>query len=133
MEANPTPLKILLADDQAFSRLFVGKMLRQSLNCTIAEAKDGQEAIDLCQSGHPDLVILDINMPRVDGLQALTSIRALKPETPIVMLTSTSEETIVEECVIRGASYFIRKDVTAAELLAELQKMMQLLPPFNKD
>lgn len=125
MESKPTPLKILLVDDEAYFRLFVGKVMHQSLHCTVEEARDGQEAINHCQNSNPDLIIMDINMPRMNGVQALISIRALKPNTPIIMLTSISEEKIVEDCVTGGASYFIRKDVRANELQAELQAMLR--------
>jgi DNA-binding NarL/FixJ family response regulator len=56
MDAPNKPRKVLLADDQAFTRLFVGKVLRQTMDCTVLEAQDGEEAIALCQSGNPDLV-----------------------------------------------------------------------------
>lgn len=128
MEANPNPLKILLVDDEAYFRVFVGKVLRQSINCVVDEARDGQEAINYCQTGHPDMIIMDINMPRLDGVQALIGIRALKPDIPIIMLTSVSEEKVVEDCVAGGASYFIRKDVRADELQSEIQEILRLFP-----
>ncbi|MDE3246875.1 MAG: response regulator transcription factor [Acidobacteriota bacterium] len=128
MESKPNPLKILLVDDEAYFRLFVSKVLHQSVNCTVEEARDGQEAINLCATSSPDMIIMDINMPRMDGVQALLRIRALKPAIPIIMLTSISEEKVVEECVTGGASYFIRKDVRANELQAELQEMLRLFP-----
>ena len=120
-----TPLRILLVDDESYMRVFVGRVLSASINCTLMEARDGQEAIDLCRSGDPELIMLDINMPHVDGVKALTDIRAFNPHTPIVMLTSISEEAVVEKCVTRGASYFIRKDVGAGVLKAELEQMLQ--------
>jgi CheY-like chemotaxis protein len=120
-----TPLRILLVDDESYMRVFVGRVLSSSINCTLMEARDGQEAIDLCRSGDPELIMLDINMPHVDGVKALTDIRAFNPHTPIVMLTSISEEAVVEKCVTRGASYFIRKDVGAGVLKAELEQMLQ--------
>ena len=100
--------------------------MQQATECTIDEARDGQEAITYCQTNSPDLIVLDINMPRMDGVGALKGIRALKPDTPVVMLTSISEEAIVEECVTYGASYFIRKDVRADELQTELKAMLGL-------
>jgi CheY-like chemotaxis protein len=71
-------------------------------------------------------------MPRMDGLTALGKIRQLKPDTPIVMLTSASEEAVVESCVTQGASFFIRKDVRAGLLRAELESMLlQFFPEEN--
>ncbi len=125
-------LKILLVDDEAYFRLFVGKVLSFSINCHVVEAKNGEEAIALSSTSDPDLVLLDINMPRVDGVQALRQIRALKPNTTIIMLTSISEESVVEECVTLGASYFIRKDVRADLLKTELQAMLRLFFPAEQ-
>lgn len=129
MTNRATPLRVLLVDDETYMRVFVGRVLSVAINCTVAEARDGQEAIALCRTSDPELIMLDINMPRVDGVQALGEIRAFKPDTPIVMLTSISEEAVVEECVTRGASYFIRKDVRADLLKAELEAMLQHLFP----
>lgn len=128
-----TPLRILLVDDENYMRVFVGRVLSLSITCTLTEAHDGQEAIDLCRSGDPELIMLDINMPHVDGIMALAEIRTFKPDTPIVMLTSISEEAVVEKCVARGASHFIRKDVGAGVLQAELQAMLQEFFPPTKE
>lgn len=110
-------------------RVFVGKVVSGYISCTITEARDGQDAIDQCRAADPELILLDINMPRVDGVQALVQIRALKPDTPIVMLTSISEEAIVEQCVNHGASSFIRKDLRADLLQVELQEMLKQFFP----
>jgi DNA-binding NarL/FixJ family response regulator len=122
-------LTVLLVDDETYFRVFVGKVLSTSISCIIVEAKNGEEAVALSQTGNPDLVVLDINMPRMDGVQALPQIRAVNSATPIVMLTSVSEEAVVEECVSLGASYFIRKDVRADQLKAELQEMLRMFFP----
>ena len=131
MPAPAAPLKILLVEDEAYFRLFVGKMLGLTIPCTVVEAKNGQEAIDLCRTSDPDLILLDIYMPLLDGLEALPQIRALKPATPIVMLTSVSEEAVVEQCVTLGASYLIRKDVHALLLKTEIQKMLHIFFPLQ--
>jgi two-component system chemotaxis response regulator CheY len=133
MVTQSSPLKFFLVDDEAYFRLFVGKVLGISSHCTVAEAQNGHEAIVYCQTNNPDLILLDINMPRMDGVQALAQIRALQPNTPIVMLTSVSEEAVVEECVTLGASYFIRKDVRADQLKAELQEMLRMFFPATQE
>lgn len=126
---RPNPLRVLLVDDENYMRVFVGRVVASSISCVISEARDGQDAIDQCQTVDPELIILDINMPRVDGVQALGRIRELRPNTPIVMLTSISEEAVVEECVTKGASYFIRKDVRADLLKTELEEMLKQFFP----
>jgi CheY-like chemotaxis protein len=126
MEAQAEPLKVLLVDDEAYFRVFVGKVLRKSISCAVTEAKNGQEAVAHCKAHSPDLIIMDISMPHMDGVQALTAIRAIKPDTPVIMLTSIAEEKVVEECVKQDASYFIRKDVGADKLQTELQDMLRM-------
>ena len=118
------PIRILLVDDEAYMRTFVSRVLQTSIDCTVVEARDGQEAVALSQSINPELIILDINMPRMDGVTALGLIRKAKPYTPILMLTSISEEAVVEECVNLEASYFILKDIRADQLTTELQQML---------
>lgn len=108
---------------------FVGKVLSNAIHCTVTSARDGQEAIERSRTDDPELIMLDINMPRVDGVQALAEIRRERPDTPIVMLTSISEEVVVEKCVSRGASYFIRKDIGANVLKAELEEMLRQFFP----
>lgn len=110
-------------------QVFVGKVLSTAVNCTITTARNGQEAIEQSKAVDPELIVLDINMPRMDGVQALGEIRALKPDIPIVMLTSISEEVVVEKCVKNGASHFIRKDVGAHVLKAELEEMLRQFFP----
>jgi CheY-like chemotaxis protein len=119
MIKRANPLRVLLVDDENYMRAFVGRVLTTTINCTIAEARDGQDAIEQCGRSDPELVVL----------QALGEIRALKPDVPIVMLTSISEEAIVEECVTKGASYFIRKDVRADLLKTELEEMLKQFFP----
>lgn len=126
------PLRVLLVDDENYMRVFVGRVLSGVISCTIAEARDGQDAIEQCAKVDPELVILDINMPRVDGLQALSEIRARQPDVPIIMLTSISEEVVVEKCVNKGASFFIRKDVGANVLKAELEEVVRQFFPNPK-
>ncbi len=114
----------LLIDDEAYFRRFVGEILRRNQVADVIEASDGSAALDLFKEHRPAFVLLDINMPKMDGLETLTALRRLDPDTPIIMLTSVSEEMIVEECVDLGASFFLRKDLPAHELLAKLQEVL---------
>ncbi len=120
----------LLIDDEAYFRRFVGEILRRNQVADVVEASDGSVALDLFKERRPDFVLLDINMPKMDGIETLTALRRLDPDTPIIMLTSVSEEMIVEECVNLGASFFLRKDLPAHELLAKLQEVLAEL--FNE-
>lgn len=114
----------LLIDDEAYFRRFVGGVLKQEGVGAVVEARDGREGIELFNVRRPDFVILDINMPRMDGMEVLKTLRPLAPELPIIMLTSVADEMVVEECVGQGATFFIRKDVPAQELSAELREVL---------
>ncbi len=120
LSESPGGLTVLVIDDEAYFRKFVGRVLRNALVTSLIEARDGTEALKLFQEHKPKLVLLDINMPHMDGLATLVALRKLSTTVPIVMLTSVSEEAVVEECVKQGASYFIRKDVPAGQLTAAL-------------
>ncbi|MCF7688993.1 MAG: response regulator transcription factor [Cephaloticoccus sp.] len=129
MTAPSSSAHVLLVDDEAYFRTFVGKVLSKSFNCTISEAMNGQQAIDMCRTKQPDLILLDINLPLVNGVEALRQIRRFNADVPIVMLTSISEEAVVEECVTLEASYFIRKDVYADQLKSEIKAMLEMFFP----
>lgn len=130
MTPPPPPLNVLLVDDEAYFRRFVGEVVRRATPSDLREARDGEEAVALFRVALPDLVLLDINMPRMDGLHTLRALRALSADVPIVMLTAISEEHVVEQCVEAGASFFIRKDLPADQLAAELRHYLgELRPP----
>ncbi len=108
---------ILLIDDEAHIRKFVGLILKQQLgNPTILEAANGQEGIDLYQRESPDLVLLDISMPVMDGLQTLRRLKEIDPDCLVVMLTSMANRQTVEDAQVHGAVNYIRKDTPKEEI-----------------
>ena len=119
--------KILLADDEAHIRKFIGLILRQLGSPTIIEAANGAQAVELYQSERPDLVLLDVNMPEVDGLQALEQIHALDPDCAVIMLTSLTTRNIIERAADLGAINYIRKDTPKEEILATLRQILDTL------
>jgi CheY-like chemotaxis protein len=112
--------KILVVDDEPHVRKFVGLVARGLGSPTIVEASDGQEAIEGYAREAPDLVLLDVNMPVMDGLATLTALRKRDPEAVVVMLTSLVNRQTVETCLKAGAAGYIRKDTPRDEILAEL-------------
>lgn len=110
------PPRVLVVDDSKSCRNLI-KMALTQLNYTIAgEAADGQEAVDVFRSEKPDMVLLDINMPKKTGEQALPEIMAINPDAFVVMMTSVSDLTTVEKCLENGASNYIRKDTPIEEI-----------------
>jgi len=109
-------VRVLLADDESHIRTLM-KTVFSSMGCeVVAEAKNGQEAVDLYSQHKPNMVLLDVNMPFKDGVQALQEIRAADPNAFVIMLTSVSTMETVEQCVVAGAVGYIRKDTPIAEI-----------------
>jgi DNA-binding NarL/FixJ family response regulator len=117
--------KVLLVDDEAHIRKFVGLVLKKFSRPTIVEASDGLIALELYAREKPDLVLLDVNMPNLDGIQTLERLMQTDPEANVVMLTSLANRQTIEDCVRLGALGYIRKDTPKDELAAQLQAIMQ--------
>ena len=113
------PQTILLTDDEPHIRKFIGLVLRQFDNPRIIEAGDGNQAVELYKTHQPDLVLLDVNMPVLDGVQALARLKEIDPDAIVVMLTSLANRQTVEECLRLGAVDYIRKDTPREELTAK--------------
>jgi two-component system chemotaxis response regulator CheY len=116
--------KVLITDDEAHIRMFLGLVLKRLGHPTIIEAANGQEAVIAYARHKPDLVLLDVNMPVLDGVQALEKIREADPDALVVMLTSLTNRQTVEECVRLGAADYLRKDLPRDELIAQLSRLV---------
>jgi len=119
--AEKRKVRVLLADDESHVRLFV-KTVVASMGCeVVAEAADGRQALELFDQTAPDLVLLDINMPVMDGISALKELRRRSGKVAIVMLTSLASADVVEQCLEAGANYHLRKDLPVSELKQEIR------------
>lgn len=113
---------ILLVDDEAHIRKFVGLILKQLGSPRLLEAPNGQEAVAIYEKENPDLVLLDINMPIMDGLETLKKLREIDPECIVVMLTSLASRSNVENAIALGATNYIRKDTPKEEIAKALSE-----------
>lgn len=112
-------IRVLLADDEAMVRAGVRAILTADTDVeVVAEAADGREAVETAQLHRPDVALLDIRMPRLDGLQALAEIRRTVPGTSVMMLTTFSEDEYIAQALGDGASGFLLKAGDPHELLA---------------
>ena len=118
------PQTILLTDDEAHIRKFIGLVLRKFDNPKLVEAADGIQAVQLYKQNHPDLVLLDVNMPNMDGVRALEEIKRYDPDAVVVMLTSLANRQTVEECLRLGAVAYIRKDTAREDLTAQFERII---------
>ena len=116
--------KVLVVDDEAHIRRFVTKLVKTLGASVVLEAADGDEALQLYKLEKPALVLLDVNMPRVDGLQTLRNLKQYDPDCMVVMLTSLVNRQTVEECLQLTAMAYLRKDNPPDEMLIQLSQII---------
>lgn len=113
-------LRILLADDESIIRLDLKEMLEELGHEVVGEASDGATAVDLAVKLEPDLIVMDIKMPQMDGLEALGRISDHR-RIPTVMLTAYSQPELVEQAVSKGVFAYLVKPIKEADLLPTLE------------
>lgn len=111
---------ILLVDDEPHIRKFVALILRQLGTPVLFEASNGQEALEIYQREQPDLVLLDVSMPVMDGLETLKRLKLVDPDAVVVMLTSIVNRQAIDEALEYGAANYIRKDTPKEEIARAL-------------
>ena len=119
------PMRVVVADDhRLFRQGLIGLMhTRRDLVQVIGEANTGTEAVRLAEQLHPDLVLMDISMPGLDGLQAARAVRQTQPETEVVMLTASELDVHLYEAVQLGAAGYLLKSLDAEELFELLESV----------
>ncbi|GAA0364059.1 response regulator transcription factor [Actinoallomurus spadix] len=111
-------IRVLLADDEAMVRAGVRAILSTDSGIeVVAEAADGREAIELTRAHRPDVALLDIRMPRLDGLAAAAEIRRAVPDTAVVVLTTFGEDEYIVRALADGAAGFLLKTGDPRELI----------------
>ncbi|MCH9643147.1 MAG: ANTAR domain-containing response regulator [Actinomycetia bacterium] len=118
LAANPH--RVLIAEDEALIRMDLAEMLREEGYEIVGEAGDGQEAVDLAGSLRPDLVIMDVKMPRRDGIDAASEIAANRI-APIVILTAFSQRELVERARDAGAMAYLVKPFNISDLIPAIE------------
>src|ERR1700710_3320462 len=114
------PHRVLIAEDEALIRMDLAEMLREEGYEVVGEAGDGQEAVDLAESLRPDLVIMDVKMPRRDGIDAAAEI-ASKRIAPILVLTAFSQRELVERARDAGAMASLVKPFSITDLIPAIE------------
>jgi len=121
-----TPVRVLLADDHALVRAGIRALLEGLEGVTVvAEARSGSEVLELARKHRPDVVLLDISMPGLGGLEASALLKQELPEVRVVMLSMHANEEYVLQALRAGASGYMLKDSATAELELALQAVMQ--------
>ena len=116
--------KVLLVDDAAFMRMVVKDTLTKNGFTDLYEAADGVEAVEKYKEVQPDLVIMDITMPNMDGLEALKTIKSQYPDAKIIMCSAMGQEAMVVEAIKSGAKDFIEKPYKPDRILKAVQQIL---------
>ena len=113
--------KVLVCDDAAFMRISIKKML-EPLGYTVYDAESGMDCIEKYDKILPDLVLMDITMPEMSGLDCLKTIRSNHPKAKVIMCSAMGQQDKVCEAIVNGAESFIVKPVNAERLVEAVVK-----------
>jgi len=117
-------IKLLIADDHTLIRDGLQKIIHMDENITLAgEASHGEEAVNLALKEKPDVILMDINMPGVNGIEATKQIKEKLPDTAVVILTIHEDREYILELLSTGVSGYLLKDISADELLDVINKV----------
>lgn len=116
--------KILVVDDATSDRRLAKGLLENNLDCEIIEAADGVQALALLTPPLPDLVLTDLQMPEVDGLELVEAVRDLTPLVPVILMTSKGSEEIAAAALRRGAAGYVPKKRLAIDLIPTVRRLL---------
>jgi DNA-binding NarL/FixJ family response regulator len=133
--ATPSQVaRLLIADDHALVREGLRTMLSGEDGIeVIAEANDGQQALDVCRDLKPDLVLMDVRMPVMDGLEATKKIKQEMPKTSVMMVTMHENPDYLFEAVKAGAAGYVLKDASGERLLSAVRRTLEGESPLNQE
>lgn len=119
-------VRVMIVDDHPLLRSGIRRVLEaESDLIVVAEASDGKECLGLALETDPDIILMDINLPIMNGLQATREIKALRPDIGVVVFTAYHDETQALHAIQAGASAYFPKDVTATELVNAIREVSQ--------
>ena len=115
--------KVLIADDTALMRELIRGALPAEEYTIVGEAKSGVDAIEMYKSTNPDVMILDINMPQMNGIDALTEIMKIDPKAKVIMCSDQKYESMIMMALKKGAKDFVIKPFTSYDILLAVKKL----------
>ena len=130
----PKVARILIADDHALVREGLRTMLSGEVGLeVVAEANDGRQALTLCRELQPDLVLMDVRMPVMDGLEATRKIKDEMPKTSVMMVTMHENPDYLFEAVKAGAAGYVLKDASGERLLSAVRRTLDGESPLDQE
>jgi DNA-binding NarL/FixJ family response regulator len=134
MRSGTSPARLLITDDHALVREGIRAMLASEPDLeVIAEAADGREALEFCRRLRPDLVLMDVRMPVMDGLEATRVIKAEHPETSVLMVTTYESSDYLLEAVKAGAAGYVLKNASKPQLSNAIRRVVGGESPLNQE
>src|SRR5919199_5729202 len=128
------PARILVADDHELIRNGYRYMLSDEPDlAVVGEARDGREAVELCRELRPDLVLMDVRMPEMDGLEATRAIKEELPQTSVLVVTTYDNPDYLYEAVEAGAAGYVLKDAPKNQLLGAVRRTLNGESPVNQE
>ena len=128
------PSRVVVVDDHPLMRCALSQMLSTQADLeVIGEAADGQEAVELCRRLHPDLVLMDVRMPRMDGLESTREIKRELPRTIVLVLTASDYPHDLSEALKAGAAGYVLKGAPTTETLDAIRKVLAGESPLDQD
>ena len=117
-------ITVMIADDHAMVRLGLRAIVESFADFhLIGEAGDGKRAVQLCQQLHPNIILMDVMMPLLNGIEATRQVRAQCPQTQVIAITSFEDEQYIRDILQAGAMGFLLKNVSALELAAAIRSV----------
>ncbi len=119
-------IDVLIADDLKFIKLVLRELVEKAGFRVVGEASNGQEAVELYKDRHPDVVLMDITMPKMDGLTALKQILRLDPQAKIIMCSALGQQSLIVQALQLGAKDFIVKPFREERVIAAIKKTLDI-------
>lgn len=120
-----TDLSVVIVDDAMFMRSVLKNLLMEENINVVAEASNGLEAIKLAEEYKPDIMTLDITMPEMDGITAISKILEVSPNTKVIMVSAMGQQSMVIDAIKKGAKDFITKPFEKSRILQSIKKVME--------
>jgi CheY-like chemotaxis protein len=117
---------VLVVDDSEMDRHLVGKLLEEAGEFQVRYAQDGQSALEMIDQQEPDVVVADLVMPRMDGIELVTHLHMKHPRVPVILMTAHGSETVAAQALERGAASYVPKSQLAERLVETVRDILAL-------
>jgi CheY-like chemotaxis protein len=117
---------VLIVDDTAVDRRLAAGLIEESEGIDVIYAEDGEQAVQRIQDSKPDIVVTDLQMPRMDGLELVNRVRLTDPDIPVILMTSKGSEEIAVQALEQGASSYVPKSVLSTKLRETVEDLLAM-------